>query len=455
MIRPFRSCVLLCIAIVLLSASAGPVSADSVPQITGLSPAGGPVAGGTIVTITGSGFSGATDVQFGGKSGTALNIINDSRLSVTTPPNPQGTVPVSVISPAGIGSSPGPSITLQYEYDNFPPPRLSGISPSSGSPYGNTIVTLTGSGFTGTEYVQFGGKYGGIPDVADDSHLTVITPASSPGSVTVSIKNTHGIGGSSDPLIMYQYEFPLPKLTNVSPSSGSTGGGTLVAISGSGFSGAGDVQFGGISATDLNIVNDSYLTIITPPDSFGIVAISVINLARAGSSLESATMFHYEVPLPRLVSISPSTGSTDGGTLVTITGSGFNGSKDVQFGGKSGTALNVIDDNHLTIIAPESSPGSVPVSITNAAGTGGSLGPSTVFRYGFPTTTTTTNSTPSDQGHANKEEGSPTVSPTVVSLTPTAPTATTAGPKSRIAPGFVFVPALVAIAAIIVVRRRS
>jgi hypothetical protein len=453
---PFRSCVILCIAIVLLFASAGPVSADSVPQVTGLSPAGGPIAGGTIVTITGSGFSGATDVQFGGKSGIALKIVNDSQLTIITPPDTQGTVPVSVIGAGGVGSFPGPSIMVQYEYDEFPPPRISGISPTSGSPEGATLVTLTGSGFSDTEYVRFGDIYGVALNVIDDNHLTVWTQRSAPGSVPVSVKNHAGVTSSHDPAVMYLYEFPLPKLTNVSPSSGSTGGGTLVTITGSGFSGATDIRFGGISGTNLNIVNDSCLTIITPPDSFGTVAISVINPARAGGSLESATMFHYEIPVPKLISISPSSGSTSGGTLVTIAGSWLNGTKDVRFGGKSGTALNVIDDNHLTIITPASSPGSVPISITNAAGTGGSLGPSTVFRYGFPQpNTTTTKITTPDQGHATGEVVSPTGSPTVVSQPPTAPTATITGPQRRIAPGFVFVLALVAIAAIIVVRRRS
>lgn len=46
---PQRSSLLICIAIVFLAASAGPVSADSVPQITGISPSGGPMYGGPLL----------------------------------------------------------------------------------------------------------------------------------------------------------------------------------------------------------------------------------------------------------------------------------------------------------------------------------------------------------------------------------------------------------------------
>ncbi|MGB9176768.1 MAG: IPT/TIG domain-containing protein [Methanoregula sp.] len=266
---------LTCIAIVLLPACIGLVSAASVPLITGLSPSGGPITGGTAVTITGSGFSGATNVQFGGKSGAALNIVNDSQLTIITPPNPAGTVPVSIISAAGVGSSREPS--TMYMYEEVSRPRISGISPSSGPVAGSTVVDITGSGFTGTEYVLFGGKYAMDLNVVDDSHLTVMIPAFFPGSVPISVKNAAGIGISQEPSTMYLYEFPLPEPTGISPSSGSTAGGTAVTVTGSGFSGATDVQFGGKSGTGLTVIDDSQLTIISPSYSAGTVPLSVIN----------------------------------------------------------------------------------------------------------------------------------------------------------------------------------
>ncbi len=44
---------------------------------------------------------------------------------------------------------------------------------------------------------------------------------------------------------------PVPAVTGVSPSSGSTAGGTVVTITGSGFSGASAVKFGGVAGDEL------------------------------------------------------------------------------------------------------------------------------------------------------------------------------------------------------------
>lgn len=452
MTRPFRFCVLIYIAIVLLLAFVGPVSAVSVPQITGISPSGGPITGGTVVTITGSGFSGTTDVRFGETSGTGLSFFNDSRLSVIAPPNPQGTVPLSIINPAETGRSMDPS--TMYEYDEFPPPRLSGISSSSGPIAGFTMVTFTGSGFTGTDYVQFGGRYGMNLNIVDDSHLTVMTPPSSPGTVPVSITNAHGIGISQDLSTMYLYEFPQPELTNITPSSGFTTGGTVVTVTGSGFSGATDVQFGRVSATGLSIVNDSQLTIIAPPNSAGPVALYVINPAHTGGSAGSAAIFRYDIPVPRLTGISPSSGSMEGGTVVTLTGSGFTGTTDVRFGGKTATGLHVINDSLLTVITPQSSLGLFPISITNAYGQGGSQGPSTLFRFVISpdTTTTATNTSTPYRGHSSDENISPTVSFPVPSPALTAPPAP-AAPGTKKTPGFEAIAGLSALGAIILWRR--
>jgi hypothetical protein len=442
---PFRPYVIICIAIVLLSAFIGPVSADSVPRITGLSPSGGPSDGGTFVTITGSGFTGTTDVRFGGKPGTALNIVNDSRLTIVTPPNPAGTVAVSVISAAGAGSSTGPS--TRYQYEGVSLPRVSGVSPSSGPMDGGTVVTITGSGFNGTENVRFGEIYAWDLKLTDDSHLTVTTPASSPGSVRISVKNSAGDGNPADPPVMFLYDFPQPELTTISPSSGSIAGGTVVTITGSGFSGTTDVRFGGKSATGLIAINNSQLTVISPPNTAGTVGLSVINPARSGTSGGSATVFRYEIPVPKLTGISPSSGSAGGGTVVSITGSGFSGTKEVRFGEKSGTSLIVIDDSQLTIMSPAHSPGSIPISITNANGEGGSLGPSTMFRYEFSPSTALKTATPARGGSGNT---SPAVSFPATSPAPAAPAAASGTTK---APGFEAVAGLSALAAIILVRK--
>lgn len=447
LIHPFRSTVIICIAIVLLAASVGPVSAAPAPQITGISPSGGPIYGGTLVTITGSGFTGATNVQFGEKNGTALDVINDSRLTIITPANPAGTVDVSVYSAAGARSTWMASAV--YMYEEVARPRVSGVSPSSGPVTGDTVVTITGSGFNGAENVRFGEKYARDMNVINDGQLTVRTPASSPGSVPITVKNTVGSGSSQGSAAMFLYEFPFPELTGISPSSGSTLGGTVVSITGSGLSGATVVQFGGVHGTGLTVIDDRWLTVISPPNPPGTVGISVINPDHTGNSAGAATVFRYDIPVPKLSNISPSSGPTAGGTVVIITGSGFTGTKSVKFGGKSVTDLTVIDDSHIRVMTPASSPGSFPISITSAIGEGGSLEPSAMFRYEFSPSTTTTQipATPASGGDTRPAASFPTTS--------TALTAVTPAPATTHSPGFEAVAGLSALGALILLRKTT
>ncbi|MFA4861033.1 IPT/TIG domain-containing protein [Methanoregula sp.] len=438
--------------IVLLPVLVGQVSAASVPMITGLSPSGGPVKGGTVVTITGSGFTGTKDVLFGGKSVTGINIINDSQLTVITPQHPEERVLISILTAEGVPGHMEPFTQFQYAYEESPLPRLSTISPSSGSTRGGT-VRLTGSGFTGTKEVLFGNQSGVVLDIVDDSHLSLFAPFSwYPGSVPVTVRNAHGSAGSLDPVILYTYEYPLPELTNISPSSGSVAGGTAVTITGSGFTGITNVQFGENSATGLNVINNWELTILTPPSSDGIVAVSVSNPAGTGRSSGAATMFHYEVPVPKLTGISPPAGSMDGGTVVTLTGSGFNGTRSVLLGGKPVTVLNIVNDSQLTILTPPSSLGSFPISITNAYGEGGSLGPSTLFQYVINPVPTAVpvRTAPSDPGYSGGLNVSPSVSIPATSPVPASAPAASGTPKT---PGFEAVFCFSALCAIILLGK--
>ena len=71
------------------------------PTVTGLSPAQGVPAGGTPVTITGTNLLGATAVHFGPNMATIVKEVSASKLMVTSPAG-QGTVHVTVTTPAGL-----------------------------------------------------------------------------------------------------------------------------------------------------------------------------------------------------------------------------------------------------------------------------------------------------------------------------------------------------------------
>ena len=77
--------------------------------------------------------------------------------------------------------------------------------------------------------------------------------------------------------------------------------------------------------------------------------------------------------LPTVTSVSPNSGSTLGGTAVTITGTNFAAGATVTFGGTAATNVVVVNSTTITATAPAGSAGAVTVTVTNPGAQSGSL----------------------------------------------------------------------------------
>lgn len=75
------------------------------PQVSDLTVAHGPATGGTQLRILGRGFTGATAVRFGQQPATAVQVVSDKRIDVTSPVHTPGTV-VNVFVETPRGTSP-------------------------------------------------------------------------------------------------------------------------------------------------------------------------------------------------------------------------------------------------------------------------------------------------------------------------------------------------------------
>ncbi|MFF8786351.1 IPT/TIG domain-containing protein, partial [Streptomyces sp. NPDC015125] len=107
-------------------------------------------------------------------------------------------------------------------------------------------MTVTGTGFTGATAVRFGATPAPSFTVVSDTQITATTP---PGTGTVQVTVTTPIGISNQ-FVTYAYiTTPAPVLSSVVPSSGPAAGGTTVTLTGTGFTGATAVRFGGVSAS--------------------------------------------------------------------------------------------------------------------------------------------------------------------------------------------------------------
>jgi hypothetical protein len=155
------------------------------PDPTGVDPATGPSAGGTEIVISGDNFTDATDVTINGESCTSIVVDSDGGITCDTPANFNGTYDI-VVTAYGSGT-----LTDGFTYGTAP--TLNSVYPSTGFESGNTLVLLSGSDFTGTTGVTFGGKAATSVNVVSDTAVTCRTPSGTAGQyVDVVITNATG-----------------------------------------------------------------------------------------------------------------------------------------------------------------------------------------------------------------------------------------------------------------------
>lgn len=160
-----------------------------------------------------------------------------------------------------------------------------------------------------------------------------------------------------------------PAITSFTPTSGPTSGGTVVAISGANFQNGATVRFDSTSAVSVTVNSATSISAISPVHAAGDVTITVTNPDGQSATLGS---FTYTGAGPAITSITPSSGSVAGGTVVTINGSGFTAAAPVTvtFGGVAGTNVVVTSATALTVVAPPHDAAAVDVAVTVGSGRG-------------------------------------------------------------------------------------
>jgi hypothetical protein len=325
--------------------------------ISGLTPTSGPESGGTSVVITGTNFTGATSVLFGSTPAASFTIDSDTQITAVSPPHTPATVGVTVSNPAG-PSNPG-------NFTFTPLISVLTIDPNFGPAAGGTVVTITGTCFTGATGVDFGGIAGTAFTVVDDSTITVSTPAGT-GLVDVTVHGTVACGGDTTVTDGFQYILPgAPVMTGITPNSGPDTGGTPVTITGSGFTGATSATFGGVAGTSFVVVNDTTITVVTPPHAVGLVNAEVVHPVNGPSAPLGFTF----LPGSTITGVDPGTGPEAGGTSVTITGSCFTGATGVRFGATAATSFQVVTDTTIVAVSPPGT-GTVDVTVTGSPSCG-------------------------------------------------------------------------------------
>ncbi len=157
-----------------------------------------------------------------------------------------------------------------------------------------------------------------------------------------------------------------PAVTAISPRSGPVAGGNVVTITGTGFTGATSVRFGTVTTTHFTVKSSTKITVTVPAQSAGT---HDVNVTTAGGRSVSNSVDKYTYgALPTVTSLSPSSGTTAGGNVITITGTGFTGATSVRFGTVSTTHFTVKSSTKITVTVPAQKAGTHDVNVTTPAG---------------------------------------------------------------------------------------
>ena len=115
-------------------------------------------------------------------------------------------------------------------------------------------------------------------------------------------------------------------------------------------------------------------------------ALGLTSFPGAASAAPNMSEF-IETAAPVVNSVIPASGTTNGGTAVTISGNNFAAGATVTFGGAAATSNNVISGTTITVTTPPHALGAVNVVVTNPPGQSGTLVGGYAYTSGTPSET--------------------------------------------------------------------
>ncbi len=225
------------------------------------------------------------------------------------------------------GSDDASTITIQVRRrDNGQPPAD-----------GTTVVISTSLGDLGS---LGSGITSGVLSLVNGNAQTLLFPGVVAGTAVVQARLEGSIGQAN---VRIEGEATF-FISFVQPSQGTPNGGDVVTIQGGGFAEPVRVTFDGVAAQVLSVTPTS-IRVVTPASTETVPAgttrpvnvVVTIHLNEDNQQLDQLTSGFIYTPggttsQPTVNSVTPASGVNEGGTRVTITGSGFQPPVQVLFG---------------------------------------------------------------------------------------------------------------------------
>jgi IPT/TIG domain/Regulator of chromosome condensation (RCC1) repeat len=331
-----------------------------------------------------SGLSGVSSISAGGGSSAAL-LASGAVMTWGNDHSGQlgngtsGTVSDVPVQVSGLAKAAAVSVGTSHMLAfGEPRPAVTAVSPSTGPVAGATTVTISGANLGGATAVRFGSSEAAFT-VESATSISATAPPGTLGAVNVTVVTPAG----TSPTVAadrYTYQQP-PTITKVTPATGPVGGGTSITITGTEFTAASAVMIGAAPATTYKVLSATTITATVPPASAGTVDVRVTNSAGT-SAVVSKDHYRYA---PTVDALEPNGGPVTGGTVVTVTGTGFAPGTTgtvLKFGKVKGTGVSCASSTTCTVTAPaQTAAGPVDV-VATVNRSSSAKKPADVFTYG-------------------------------------------------------------------------
>ena len=292
--------------------------------------------------------------------------------------NVSGATMLPSISGTGVGqrsinSDDIAGLQAVYGVKSATKPTITGIS---GNKAIGGVITISGTQFSTTGNTAWFTKansdgnpvtVGGLASSGGGTSISVTIPANVVDGEVLIQKNATGHASLSNafPIDLGGPVGDPPSISSIDPATGPSGGYTPVTITGAGFNGTTSVKFAGVNADSFVVNSSTSITAVTPPGAqFSFADVMVTD--NDGSDTLAAAYFYSFNPTPDIAAVAPNQGPPEGGTRVEVSGPSVVGVNDVQFGGVSGTDVEVTSATTLAVTTPAGVIGTVDVTANGA-----------------------------------------------------------------------------------------
>ena len=290
------------------------------------------------------------------------SLLSSSLLRCSAPPQAEGVVTVRV--EAADGTPAESSVPFRYELE----PLATDVVPKR-LDHSSRKITVFGANFVDSPRLacQFNHERIVAAQFVSAGELVCAVPEVAATSAPV-------LGVSNNGEDFYVGDFFLElsgsnHATSVQPSRGSTLGGTVVTIHGTSFNPSARVFLTSGNTTrevrQMAVVSSSELHATTPPHAAGVARIHAAeNMGAVSADLSVAFEF---ASIPVVADFRPTRGPSSGGTVMTLSGSGFPvDGMSCRVGGELGTQLDRVSSTMALCVAPAvASPGPAAVEVSD------------------------------------------------------------------------------------------